>query len=178
MSGSVTYELTAQDNVDAINTHSGRLLGKLAWIFLLLALVNAALDWWMGISVIEDGNSWTLLGAWIFFLGWDWIARDWSVRRAFRQGEAMRSPIQLRWDDVSITFVTDTSNARYGWSQFFRWMGSKTTLVLYRDSQFLIPVPRRVLPVGAYEEMVGALGAAGVREKGKIQSAQSRPMSS
>jgi hypothetical protein len=54
MSGSVTYEMTAQDNVDAVNTHSGRVLGKLAWIFLLLALINAAIDWWTGIPVLED----------------------------------------------------------------------------------------------------------------------------
>jgi hypothetical protein len=178
MSGSVTYELTAQDNVDAVNAHSGRTLGKLAWVFLLLALVNAAIDWWVGVAVLNDRNSWTLLAAWIFFLGWDWVARDWSVRRAFRQGEAMRSPIQLSWDDEALTFVTDTSHARYAWSQFFRWMGSARTLVLYRDSQFLIPLPRRVLPEGAYEDMVGSLRKAGVRGKGKYQSAQSNPISS
>jgi hypothetical protein len=178
VSGSVSYEMIAQDNVDAVNTHTGRLLGKLAWIFLVLALINAGIDWWAGIPLLSDGNSWTLVAAWLFFLGWDWIARDWSVRRAFRQGEAMRSPIRLSWSEDSLTFDTSASHARYGWDQFYRWTSSERTLLLYRDSQFLIPIPRRVLPTGAYEQMVEALRRAGVREKGGRQSAQSRPMSS
>jgi hypothetical protein len=178
MSGSASYEMTAQDNVDAVNTHSGRLLGKLAWIFLILALINAAIDWWVGIPVLEDSNGWTLVGAWIFFAAWDWVARDWVVRRQFRQSVNMRSPIRLSWDEQAITFDTDHSHAVYPWKDFFRWMGSGTSLLLYRDSAMMFPVPRRALPEGAYEEIVETLAAAGVRQKGKRQSAQSSPISS
>jgi YcxB-like protein len=178
MSGSVTYELSAQDNVDAINAHSGKFLGKLAWVFLFLAAINVAVDWWAHFPILNDSSTWTLVGAWIFFSAWDWIARDWIIRRQYRQSVKMRSPIKLSWDDEAVTFDTDKSHAVYPWKDFFKWMGSTTSLLLYRDAGMFFPVPRRALPDDAYEEMVQALRAAGVREAGRRQSAQSRPISS
>lgn len=167
MSGSVSYEMVAQDNVDAVNTHTGRIASKLAWLLLLLALINFALDWWVWRGVLEDPIGWICVAAWAFFMGWDWLARDWVIRRQFRQSEKMRSPVQLSWDDHAITFDTDLSHAAYLWKDFHRWMGSPTSLLLYRDSSFFFPVPRRALPERGYEEMVAALVASGVREKGR-----------
>ena len=46
-------------------------------------------------------------------------------------------------------------------------MGSGTSLLLYRDGALFFPVPRRVLPAGAYEGMIDTLTKAGVREKGR-----------
>ena len=167
MSGNVTYEMTAQDNVDAVNTHTGRLVWKISWLFLVLALINFALDWWISFSILKDMAGWACVFAWLFFMAWDWIARDWMIRRHFRQSLAMRSPIRLSWGEQAITFDTDLSHSVYPWKDFFRWMGSQTSLLLYRDSAMFFPVPRRALPDGAYEEMVEALRTAGVREKGK-----------
>jgi hypothetical protein len=178
MSGSATYEMIAQDNVDAVNTHTGKVASKIAWVFLLLAFINFGIDWWARISIFEDVAGWACVFAWLFFLAWDWLARDWVIRRQFRQSEKMRTPIRLSWDDQAITFDTDLSHAVYPWKDFFRWMGSRTSLLLYRDAAMFFPVPRRALPDGAFEEMVAALRAAQVPEKGRFQSAQSSPMSS
>lgn len=178
MSGTATYEMTEQDNVDAVNTHAGRLVWKMSGMFLVLALISFSLDWWVGFPIREDVAGWSCVGAWLFFMAWDWIARDWVVRRQFRQSQAMRSPVRLSWDEQAITFDTDLSHAVYPWKDFFRWVGSKASLLLYRDSAFFFPVPRRALPEGAFEEMIEALRVAGVREKGGFQSAQSKPMSS
>jgi hypothetical protein len=129
-------------------------------------------------SIIEDTAFWICLGVAIFFLAWDWVARDWAIRRAFRQGEAMRDPLTIEWDDQAIRLRTNMSNSEYRWNRFFRWVLSSKSLLLYRDSQFFVVIPRRVLPEGAAEEMVAALKSAGVREKYRFQSAQSSPISS
>lgn len=178
MSGEARFEFTAQDNVDAVHTHTGRIFGKLSWVLLGVAFLFPLIDLWAGVPILQDTAFFICLGLALFFLAWDYLARDWTVRRAFRQSEAMRRPLVLRWDEASITIDTDSSHANYDWGQFWRWMGSPKSLLLYRDSQMFIPIPRRALPEGAYEEMVAALRAAGVREKGLPYSAQSRPMSS
>lgn len=178
MSGTTTFELTEQDHVDAVQAHTGRIFGKLSWILLGVAFIFPLLDLWAGIPVLDDTPFWICLGLAIFLLAWDWIARDWIVRRAFRQGEAMHAQIRIEWDDQAIRFKTAMSNSEYRWDRFFRWLASKKSLLLYRDSQFFIVIPRRALPEGATDEMVAALKAAGVREKGLLQSAQSRPISS
>ena len=178
MSGETTFDLTAQDNVDAIRTHTGRVFGKLSWALLGVAFLFPLLDVWAGVSILEDTAFWICLALALFFIGWDQLAKDWAVRRAFRQSEPMRSPITIKWDDQAIAFETRTSTARYEWKQFYRWMASRSTLLVYRDSQFMVLIPRRALPDEAYREIVDALRSAGVREKGLFQSAQSKPISS
>ena len=178
MSGTANFELTAQDHVDAIHTHTGRVFGKLSWVLLGVAFLFPLIDLWAGVPIIDDTAFWVCLGAALLFLAWDWIARDWLIRRAFRQGDAMRTPIRMEWDEEAIRFHTDMSDAEYRWTRFYRWMASKKSLLLYRDSQFFIAVPRRALVEGQAENMISALKAAGVREKGKFQSAHSSPISS
>ena len=170
MSGTATFELVEQDHVDAIHAHTGRIFGKLSWALLFVALLFPLLDLWAGLSILEDTAFWIVLGLAIFFLGWDWVARDWAIRRAFRQGEAMRTPIRIEWDDQAIRLHTDMSNSEYRWGRFYRWMASRKSLLLYRDSQFFIVIPRRALPEGAVEEISAALKDAGVREKGRWKS--------
>lgn len=170
MSGEAHFELTAQDHVDAVNTHTGRLTGKLAWTLLAVALLFPVIDLWAGTPILEDTAFLVCLGLALFFLAWDYLVRDRMVRRAFRQSEGMRSPIRLSWDDEAVRFQTDTSDSRYEWSRFFRWMVSSKTLLLYRDSQMFLLIPRRVLPEGAADEMAAALKAAGVREKGMLKA--------
>jgi YcxB-like protein len=167
MSGIATFELAAQDHVDAVRTHTGRIFGKLSWVLLGVAFLFPLLDLWAGMSIMEDTAFWICLGLAIFFLAWDWIARDWAIRRAFRQGEAMRTPIRIEWDAEAIRLHTDMSNSEYRWDRFYRWMASNKSLLLYRDSQFFLVIPCRSLPEGAAEEMIDALKAAGVREKGR-----------
>jgi YcxB-like protein len=167
MSGSATFELVEQDHVDAVHAHTGRIFGKTAWALLFVAFLFPLMDLWVGASILEDTAFWIVLGLALFFLAWDWIARDWIIRRAFRQGEAMHTAIRIEWDEQAIRFHTDMSDAEYGWSRFYRWLASKKSLLLYRDSQFFIVIPRHALPDGAAEEMVAALKAAGIREKGR-----------
>ena len=167
MSGTATFELVAQDHVDAIHTHTGRIFGKLSWILLGVAFLFPLFDLWAGVSIIEDMAFWICLSAALFFLGWDWIARDWVIRRAFRQGEAMHSAIRIEWDQEAIRFHTEMSDSEYRWTRFYRWMASKKSLLLYRDSQFFVVIPRRALPAGAAEEMIAAMKAAGVKERGR-----------
>lgn len=178
MSGSATFELVEQDHVDAIHTHTGRIFGKLSWALLGVSFLFPLLDLWAGVPIMEDTAFWICLSLAIFFLAWDWVARDWVIRRAFRQGEAMHTAIRIDWDEQAIRFHTEMSNSEYGWNRFYRWMASKKSLLLYRDSQFFIVIPRRAVPGQAVDEMIAALKAAGVREKGRLQSAQSSPMSS
>src|SRR5689334_8970911 len=111
MSGSATYEMTDQDNVDAVNTHTGKVATKLAWVFLVLAGINFGLDWWVGYPMLWDMAGWGCVAAWLLFMAWDWLARDWVIRRQFRQSLKMRTPIRLSWDDQAITFDTDLSHA-------------------------------------------------------------------
>jgi hypothetical protein len=177
MSGEARFEFTAQDNVDAVHTHTGRIFGKVSWALLVVAFLFPIVDIWAGAPILEDTAFFIVLGLAMFFLAWDYLARDWTVRRAFRQSEAMRTPLVMRRDEKSITIDTDASHASFDWGQFWRWMGSSKSLLLYRDSQMFIPIPRRALPDGAYEEIVAALRAAGVREKGRLYSAQSKPIS-
>lgn len=167
MSGTATFELTEQDQVDAVNAHTGRIFGKLSWALLFLAFLFPLLDLWAGVPIIEDTAFWICLGLAIFFLTWDWFARDWLVRRAFRQGEKMRSPSKVSWDEQTISFESASGHSTLRWEQFYRWMASKKTLLLYRDSQTMFPIPVRAFPDGAVEEMIGALKTAGVREKGR-----------
>ena len=167
MSGTATFELTEQDHVDAVHAHSGRIFGKISWALLFVAFLFPLLDLWAGMSIMEDTAFWIVLGLALFFLSWDWVARDWIIRRAFRQGEAMHTAIRIEWDEQAIRFHTDMSNSEYGWNRFYRWLASKKSLLLYRDSQFFIVIPRRALPEGAAEEMISALRAMAVREKGR-----------
>lgn len=173
MSGSATFELTAQDHVDAVHAHTGRILGRLSWILLGVAFLFPLIDLWAGMSIIDDTAFWICLSLAIFFLGWDWVARDWIIRHAFRQGEAMHPPIRIQWDPQAIRFRTEMSNSEYRWGLFYRWRASKKSLLLYRDSQFFMVIPKRALPEGAADEMVAALKAAGVREKGRGKSTAS-----
>ena len=166
MSGSASYDMTAQDNVDAVNTHTGKIATKLAWVFLLLAFVSFAVDLWAGIPILADLPGWTCVFAWLLFLAWDWLARDWIIRRQFRQSAKMRSSIRLSWDEQAITFDTDLSHSVFPWRDFYRWKGSERSLLLYRDSAMFFPVPRRALPQDACDEIVEALNKAGVSKKG------------
>lgn len=177
MSGPIEFEYNDQDYVNAARTHTGRVSAIISSVFLALAALNAALDWRMGVPVTGDMLFWLSIGLFIFFLAWDWL-RDAMIRRNFRQSLPMRSLVRLSWDENAITFDTDLSHAVYPWTDLFRWMGSSTSLLLYRDSSFFFPVPRRALPDGAFDEMVVLLCSAGVREKGKRQSVQSSPISS
>ena len=165
MSGETTFELTAQDHVEAYHSHTGRITGKIAWSLLAVSLLYPLVDLWAGTPIIEDTAFFLFFGLALLFLAWDNLARDWTVRRAFRQSLPMRSPIRLTWDEQAIGFHTDMSDARYEWSRFFRWRAGKTTLLLYRDSQLFLLVPRRALPEGAVGEMIAALKAAGVKER-------------
>ena len=167
MSGSATFELIAQDHVDAVRAHTGRISGKLSWVLLIVSFAFPLIDLWVGAPILEDVAFWSFFGLALFFLAWDWVARDWIVRRAFRQGEAMQTPIRVEWDDQAIRFETDMSNSEYRWDRFFRWVVSKKSLLLYRDSQFFTVIPLRVLPDGAVEEMTAALKAWNVREAGR-----------
>ena len=167
MSGKATFELVEQDHVDAVHAHTGRIFGKISWALLGVALLYPLVDLWAGIPIRTDSAFWFFFAVALFFLLWDWVARDWVIRRAFRQGEAMRTPITIDWDDQAIRFQTNMSNSEYQWSRFYRWIASKKSLLLYRDSQFFIVLPRRALPDGAADEMIAALWAAGIREKGK-----------
>lgn len=178
MSGSATFDLTEQDHVDAVHAHTSRIFSKISWVLLSVTLLFIPIDIWAGVPITEDAAFWFFLALALLFLAWDWAARDWIVRRAFRQGEAMRTPIRIEWDNRAIRFGTDMSNSEYQWRRFYRWLASKKSLLLYRDSQFFVVIPRRAIPEGGIEEMVAALKSAGVRERGKLQSAQSRPMSS
>jgi hypothetical protein len=169
MSGAAAFELATQDHVDAVHAHTGRVFGKLSWILLGVSFLFPLIDLWAGFPIIEDTAFWICLGMALFFLAWDWVARDWAIRRAFRQGEAMRTPIRIEWDDEAIRFHTDMSDSEYRWTRFYRWMASKKSLLLYRDSQFFIVIPRRALPDGSAEDIMSALRAAKVQEKGKLR---------
>ena len=168
MNGSATFELTAQDNVDAVDTHTGRVFGKLSWVLLGVAFLFPLIDLWAGAPILEDMAFWICLAAALLFLAGDWVTRNWMVRRAFDQSSAMRTPIRLSWDGEKLIFDTDMSHSEYRWDQFWRWMRSSKSLLLYRDSQMFFPLPSRALPVGAIDEMVAALKAAGVKEKGRL----------
>ena len=165
MSSEVTFELTAQDHVDAVHAHTGRILGKIAWALLAVSLLYPVIDLWARTPILEDTAFFIFFGLALLFLAWDYLARDWTVRRAFRQSLPMRSPIRLAWDEQAIGFHTEMSDARYEWSRFFRWRASKTTMLLYRDSQLFLLVPRRVLPEGAMDEMIAGLTTAGVKQR-------------
>ncbi|HXG81647.1 MAG TPA: YcxB family protein [Sphingomicrobium sp.] len=167
MSGTAIFELTDQDQVDAVHAHTGRIFGKLAWALLFVALLFPLLDLWAGVSILEDTAFWVILAVAVWFLVWDWFARDWMVRRAYRQGQKMRSPNRLSWDERTIRFESDAGHVTWRWEQFYRWLESKKVLLLYRDSQTIFPIPVRALPEGAVDEMIAALKAAGVREKGR-----------
>ena len=173
MSGTATFELTAQDHVDAVKAHTGRVFGKLSWVLLGVSFLFPLIDLWAGVPIIEDTAFWICLGLAIFFLAWDWIARDWVIRRAFRQGEAMHTAIRIDWDAEAIRFHTDMSNSEYRWTRFYRWMASKKSLLLYRDSQFFIVIPKRALGAGEAEDMIAAMKAAGIREKGRWKPSSS-----
>jgi hypothetical protein len=165
MSGETQFELTAQDNVDALRTHTGRLSGKLAWALLAVALMFPLIDLWAGIPILEDTAFLVCLGLALFFLAWDHAARDWMVRRQFRQSQGMRSQLRFRWDDQALWIDTDRSQARYDWSQFYRWKRSRTSLLLYRDAGFFIFIPRRAVSDDAFDDMAAALKAAGVKDR-------------
>lgn len=167
MSGTAIFELTDQDQVDAVHAHTGRIFGKLTWALLFVALLFPLVDLWAGVSILEDTAFWVILAIAIWFLVWDWLTRDWLVRRAYRQGQKMRSPNELSWDEQTIGFKSDAGHVTWRWEQFYRWFASKKMLLLYRDSQTIFPIPVRALPEGAVDEMIAALKAAGVREKGR-----------
>ena len=165
MSGQVEFELTAQDHVDAVRAYTGRVSGKVSWALLFVALLYPIVDIWAGTSILEDTAFWVFLSLALLFLAWDWLARDWIIRRQFRESLAMRSPIRIRWDDSSLWMDTDNSQARYDWSQFYRWKATETTLLLLRDSGFFILIPRRAVGDEGLNDMVTALKAAGVKER-------------
>ena len=165
MSGDVTFELTAQDNVDAMRTHSGRLSGWLALLLFGVGNLLAAFNIHRRVDVLGDWKLWLVYGLCLVLLLWDFIGRDAVVRRQFRQGQAMNSPGRMRWDEQSLAIDTDRSQARFEWPQFYRWMDSKTTLLLYRDAGFFFAIPRRAVGDKGIEEMIAALRAAGVKQR-------------
>jgi len=150
-----------------VHAHTGRIVLKLSWALLFVALLFPLLDLWAGVPILEDTAFWVCLGLVAWFFAWDWFARDWLVRRAFRQGQKMRSPQRVSWDDQGISFESASGHVTWRWEQFHRWMASKKTLLLYRDSQTMFPIPVRAFPEGAINEMIASLKAAGVKEKGK-----------
>ena len=180
MSGSTSYEMTAQDNVDAVSAYTHRQAGAIGWILLAIVSVGFWFELWRGTlaNILAAGILPLVAIVGLLCLFWDYVLRERAIRRDFQQSSPMRSPIRLSWDAQAITFDTDKSHAVYPWGDFHRWEGSATTLLLFRDSSFFFPVPRRALPDGAFEEMVEALKAAGVRERGRRHSAQSNPISS
>ncbi len=168
MNGSVTYEMIAQDNVDAVNTHTrpdrhqdGVAIPGAGGAQLRTRLGNRKADIWRsrraGYVPWPECSSRPGIGLRAIGL----------IRRNFRQSSKMRTPIRLSWDDQDYARHR-LSHAVYPWKDFYRWTGSETSLAaLLRDNALFFPVPRRVLPAGVYDEMVQALTNAGVREKGR-----------
>ena len=164
MSGAANFELTAEDYVGAQRGHGKRLSAWLALLFFVCAILFALVDRRIGVSPWSDWNLWLVVTIGLMFLAWEFIARDAIIRRQFRQSLPMRSPLRTRWDEKSLWIDTDNSQARYDWNRFYRWSVSRTTLMLYRDKGFFIPIPRRAFEAEQFDDMVAALKAAGVKE--------------
>jgi hypothetical protein len=165
MSGEANFELTAEDNVDGMRTHSGRLAGWLALLSFGIGNFYAAIDIYNHVPPIGDPTLWAIYLLCMFLILWEFVVRDATIRRQFRQAQAMNSPARMRWDDKSLSIDTDLGQARFEWPQFYRWRVSKTSLLLYRDAGFLFVVPRRAVGDQGIDEMVAALKAAGVKER-------------
>lgn len=161
MSGSAEFELTGHDYVDAHRTHSG----WLALLFFVATVMFAELDIRRGVPLTSDWNLWMIATIGLMFLLWEFAIKDAIIRRQFRQLLPMRSPLKVRWDADALWIDTDTSKARYDWTQFFRWKRSKTTLMLYRDPGFFIPIVRRAVSDGEFNDLVAALQAADVKQR-------------
>ena len=164
MSGEAAFELTAADNVRAMHTHTGRLARWIAFLVFDIGLFVAAFDLYRRTSLFADWKLWLIAGISLFLLFWDLVLRDAIVRRQFRQSR-MRSPLNMRWDDEALSIDTDAGKERFEWSRFYRWMTSKTTLLLYRDAGFFIAIPRRAVGDQGIDDMIAALKAAGVRQR-------------
>lgn len=165
MSGEAHFELTAQDNVEGMRTHSGRMSGWLALLLFGIGNLYVAVLIYNHVPPLGDWSVWAIYLLVLLLALWEFIFRDAMVRRQFRQAQAMNSPARMRWDDSGLSIDTDRSQARFEWPQFHRWMRSKTSLLLYRDSGFFFVIPRRAVGDRGIEDMVEALKAAGVKER-------------
>ena len=165
MSGEAHFEVTAQDNVDGMRTHSGRISGWLALLLFGIGNLYVAFLIYNRMPVLEDWAVWAIYLLVVILALWEFVFRDTIVRRQFRQAQAMNSPARVRWDETSLSIDTDLSQARFQWSQFHRWTTSKTSLLLYRDAGFFFVVPRRAVGDQGIVDMVAALKAAGVKER-------------
>ena len=165
MSGEAQFELTAQDNVDAMRTHSGRLSGWLALLLFGIGNLYVAFLIYHHIPPLGDWAVWAVYLLCLLLLLWEVVFRDAMIRRQFRQAQAMNSPARMRWDETSLSIDTDLSQARFEWPKFHRWMVSKTSLLLYRDAGFFFVIPRRAVGDQGIDDMIAALKVAGVKER-------------
>ncbi|HET7816548.1 MAG TPA: YcxB family protein [Sphingomicrobium sp.] len=181
MRGTATYRLTEQDVVDA----------QRAWFDsrlrppMLAILIGALLVVGSGILLLDpfpgrmDVALAALPVAGLIVAALLFLAPRWAIRRQARrlgqQNRGLALDQSVEWDDRGIGFVSARGQARFAWSEFYRWQITPTLLMLYPDETQFYPLPLRALGPRASEEIGGLLQAAGVDVQGPKRPLRRQP---
>ncbi|HEX8240544.1 MAG TPA: YcxB family protein [Allosphingosinicella sp.] len=82
--------------------------------------------------------------------------------RLFRQQKTFQQCFQYMWSDDGITLRTPSSEARYAWSQIYRWADGRTALLLFFNEQIFYFIPRRVLGPEEWADLKAAVESGGI----------------
>lgn len=99
----------------------------------------------------------------LLLVGYLKVAR--VARRDFREHKVMQGEFRVDWDDQAITIEHPSGKGVLPWTVFHGWLEAQDMLLLYQTRRLFNFLPKRALPEGAVEEIIGRLRAAGVPEK-------------
>ena len=75
------------------------------------------------------------------------------ARRIFRQQAGLHGPVELSWNDATLTYRTSRGDSAIPWADFRRRREDAKVILLYQSDALFNFIPRRVLSVSATQSL-------------------------
>jgi hypothetical protein len=143
----LTYDLTQRDFYDSFMAHrrrtpalmwSFRLLFGLTFIFPVIGVAVLATD--RQAEVVTVAPLFALAAFWAIFI---WVIPWWSARSQFWQQPAAQGSKTMTLDGSGIHWRWRNGQAHIEWTNFIRFLESKTVFLLYTSPACFNIVPKR-----------------------------------
>jgi hypothetical protein len=173
----VTYRLTVADLVDAGGYAYNRLLAVRAirlsaFILTLVWVLNGAYQ-----AFQRDWNGLGVQSIWIFvgsaLIAWMYVGNRWlmpsAIRKQVASSKGLQDDIVANWDEERFALDTNHGQARYPWTDFYKWQESAGSLLLWQSNRSYFCLPKRAFTDNQISEiranLTRAVGRPGKRRK-------------
>lgn len=152
----VTYELTAEDYLQALLTYRNRnFFSKWAFPFLLaFSILMLVLE--IFLLITRPDESWLKQGipltiVYASILGYlYWGTPSMNAKRQFRNTPSAKGIITLNVSDIGLHYISSVTDATVAWNSYVKWMEGKMVFLLFPAPKIFIVIPKRAFSSEQY----------------------------